>query len=86
MDAQTDPGIADSRRKTAGRPRVRRVESPIAQIPIVEALATVAPLRRLWREEMRHHRGRIAGIAGLTLAMAGLTALYPVVISHALDM
>src|ERR1700710_891819 len=43
-------------------------------------------LRRLWREEVKQHRGRIATIVVLTAFMAGLTALYPLVISRALDM
>ena len=47
---------------------------------------TVAPLRRLWREEVARHRGRLVGIGLMTIAVAGLTALYPVVISRALDM
>jgi subfamily B ATP-binding cassette protein MsbA len=43
-------------------------------------------LRRLWREEIRRHRGRLAAMLVLTALMAGLTALYPLVISRALDM
>ena len=48
--------------------------------------ATWTPLRRLWREEIALHRGRLLAILALTVAMAGLTALYPLVISRALDM
>ena len=43
-------------------------------------------LGRLWREHMRHHRGRLLLILLLTLLMAGLTALYPVVIDRAFSM
>ncbi len=43
-------------------------------------------LRRLWREDVRHHRGRLLSMLVLTLLMAGLTALYPLVIRRALDM
>ena len=60
--------------------------APAGRIPAVRTVATAAPLLRLWREDVRQYRARIAGIGLLTLAMAGLTALYPVVISHALDM
>jgi subfamily B ATP-binding cassette protein MsbA len=47
---------------------------------------TWPPLRRLWREEIVHYRGRLVGVLILTVVMAGLTALYPLVISRALDM
>lgn len=43
-------------------------------------------LRRVWREDVRHHRGRIAAVIGLTILMASLTGLYPLVIQRALDM
>ena len=43
-------------------------------------------LRRLWREHLRRHRGRVLGLLVLTAVMAGLTALYPVVIDHAFSM
>ena len=43
-------------------------------------------LRRLWREHMLRHRGRLLLILLLTVAMAGLTALYPVVIDRAFSM
>ncbi|GAN53654.1 ABC transporter ATP-binding protein [Tanticharoenia sakaeratensis] len=45
-----------------------------------------ALLRRLWREAVRQHPGMIASVVLLTILMAGLTALYPVVISRAVDM
>lgn len=43
-------------------------------------------LRRVWREDVRRHRGRIAAVIGLTSLMASLTGLYPLVIQRALDM
>jgi len=43
-------------------------------------------LGRLWREHMRNHHGRLLLILLLTVAMAGLTALYPVVIDRAFSM
>jgi subfamily B ATP-binding cassette protein MsbA len=52
----------------------------------LEADSTRALLRRLWREHVRHHRGRLALILVLTMIMAGLTALYPVVIDRAFSM
>ena len=48
--------------------------------------STRALLGRLWREHVRHHRGRLALILALTMVMAGLTALYPVVIDRAFSM
>ncbi|MBC7800690.1 MAG: ABC transporter ATP-binding protein, partial [Gemmatimonadaceae bacterium] len=47
---------------------------------------TRALLGRLWREHMRHHRGRLIAIMALTAVMAALTALYPVVIDRAFSM
>lgn len=43
-------------------------------------------LQRLWKEEIRSYPKRILLIIILTLLMAGLTALYPLVIKRALDM
>ena len=43
-------------------------------------------MRRLWREHVRQRRGALAGVLALTVAMAGLTALYPVVIDRAFGM
>ncbi len=45
-----------------------------------------AMMWRVWREHVVHHRGRLALVLVLTAAMAGLTALYPVVIKRALGM
>ncbi len=50
------------------------------------AETTRALLVRLWREHIRHHRRHLLVILALTLVMAGLTALYPVVIDHAFAM
>ncbi len=47
---------------------------------------TGALLRRLWREHLRHHRGRLIAVLALTALMAGLTGLYPVVIDRAISM
>ncbi|MBS1042458.1 ABC transporter ATP-binding protein [Gluconobacter cerinus] len=43
-------------------------------------------IRRIWRDEMRHHVRQIVSVVVLTVLMAGLTALYPVVIKRAVDM
>lgn len=45
-----------------------------------------ALLLRLWRDQISQHRGRILSVLVLTIAMATLTALYPLVIQRALDM
>ena len=47
---------------------------------------TQALLGRLWREHIRHYKSRLLLVLGLTLLMAGTTALYPVVIDHAFQM
>src|SRR3954447_20170481 len=47
---------------------------------------TVALLRRLGREHLLHHKGRIVLIAVLTLIMSATTAAYPLVINHAFTM
>ena len=43
-------------------------------------------MRRLWREGVRRYRGRLGLIVLLTALMAGLTALYPLVISRAFNL
>jgi len=48
--------------------------------------STRALMGRLWREHGRNHRGRLGVVLLLTLVMAGLTALYPVVIDRAFSM
>ncbi len=47
---------------------------------------TLALIRRLWRDDIRQHRGLIALILVLTVVMAGTQALYPVAIDHAFTM
>ena len=47
---------------------------------------TRAMMLRLWREHIRHHRARLLLVLLLTALMAGLTAVYPVVIQRALSM
>src|SRR4051812_17821600 len=47
---------------------------------------TRALMLRLWREHLRHHRGRLIAVLVLTALMAGLTGLYPVVIDRAISM
>ena len=51
-----------------------------------EDTTTRAMMLRLWREHIRHHRGRLLLVLLLTALMAGLTAVYPVVIQRALSM
>ncbi|MGI4745478.1 MAG: ABC transporter ATP-binding protein [Janthinobacterium lividum] len=48
--------------------------------------SSAALLRRLWREDVRQNHGRLLAVLVLTVLMAGLTALYPLVIQRALDM
>lgn len=43
-------------------------------------------LKRLWRIQVSRYPGRIAAVVALTVLMAVLTALYPLVIQRALDM
>ncbi len=47
---------------------------------------TRAMTARLWREHISHHRVRLLVVLLLTAIMAGLTAVYPVVIQRALSM
>src|SRR5437763_10692542 len=48
--------------------------------------STRALLARLWREDVRHHRGRLLLVLALTAIMAGTPALYPVLIDHAFSL
>jgi subfamily B ATP-binding cassette protein MsbA len=48
--------------------------------------STAALIRRLWREHVRHYRGRIILIVVMTLIMSGTTALYPALIDWAFTM
>ena len=61
-------------------------EPATATIAAPEPPGSTALLRRLWREDVSRHRARLATVLVLTIAMAGLTALYPLVIQRALDM
>ncbi len=51
-----------------------------------EEQKTAALIRRLWREHIRHFRGRIVLIVVMTLIMSGTTALYPALIDWAFNM
>ncbi len=48
--------------------------------------ASLALLRRLWRGYVGRHRKGIAAALGCTVAVAALTALYPVVIQQSFDL
>ncbi len=43
-------------------------------------------LLRLWKDHVSHYRGSLAIVLALTVIVAGVTALYPVVIDHAFQM
>ena len=60
--------------------------APIVTGPAARAETTRTLLARLWREHVRRHLPRLLLILLLTAAMAGATALYPVVIDHAFGM
>lgn len=72
MDAATPPPLLLPEQAEPGRG-----EAPDDSIPL---------LRRLWREHIRAHRGRLAAIGLLTLLMAGAQALYPILIDHAIQL
>ncbi len=59
---------------------------PDLALPAAPEDGTRALLRRLWRDQLRRHRARLLLVLLLTAVMAGLTALYPVVIQRALTM
>lgn len=48
--------------------------------------STLTLIRRLWREHVKHYKGRIALIVVATLALSGATALYPALIDWAFTM
>jgi subfamily B ATP-binding cassette protein MsbA len=48
--------------------------------------ASMPLIRRLWRDHLSAQRGRIAIAALLTVGLAGITALYPIIIQQAFDM
>ena len=60
--------------------------TPASALDTVPDESSKALLRRLWREHVRHHKGRLLLVLLLTLLMAGTTAIYPVVIDHAFSM
>jgi ATP-binding cassette, subfamily B, bacterial MsbA len=59
---------------------------PADRAPLLDEARSHALLRRLWREHIRRHGGRLVTVLVLTALTAGLTALYPVVIQRALAM
>ena len=61
------------------------MDAPTPGALLAEA-GTTSLLRRLWRDHLRQHRGRMVAILVLTAIMAGLTGLYPVVIDRAFSM
>jgi len=52
----------------------------------MDETTTRVMMLRLWREHINHHRTQLALVLLLTAVMAGLTALYPVVIKRALGL
>src|SRR5271165_6897326 len=54
--------------------------TPSTALDAVTEESSRALLRRLWREHIIHHKGRLLLVLILTLLMAGTTALYPVVV------
>jgi subfamily B ATP-binding cassette protein MsbA len=53
---------------------------------MIEPLGSMGLARRLWRDHIRHYRGRVALIVVATLVMSGTTALYPALIDRAFTM
>ncbi|HET6606231.1 MAG TPA: ABC transporter ATP-binding protein [Rhodopila sp.] len=51
--------------------------------PRFDPHATWPLMRRLWREQVSHHKGRVVLVLILSGAMAGATALYPLVLQYA---
>ena len=60
--------------------------TPVSALDAVTQESSKALLRRLWREHISHHKGRLLLVLVLTVVMAGTTAIYPVVIDHAFQM
>jgi subfamily B ATP-binding cassette protein MsbA len=58
----------------------------VLQPPALRDLSTRVLMRRLWREHIRHHRLQLLLVLLLTAIMAGLSAIYPLVIKRAVDM
>ncbi|WP_230880637.1 ABC transporter ATP-binding protein [Bombella sp. ESL0385] len=60
---------------------------PTAKQPDPKAReASLSLMRRLWREDIAHNKLQLLAVLVLTLAMALLTAAYPLVIKKAIDM
>jgi subfamily B ATP-binding cassette protein MsbA len=53
---------------------------------MTDETTTRAMMLRLWREHIRHHRVQLLLVMLLTILMAALSALYPLVIQRATDM
>lgn len=53
---------------------------------MIETTSTVPLIKRLWRDYVRHYKGRIALIVVATLIMSAATALYPALIDWAFSM
>ena len=53
---------------------------------VSDDVSTRQLMRRLWREQLRLHRGKVIYILVLTALTAGFTGLYPVVIDRAISM
>ena len=51
--------------------------------PRLDPNATRALLARLWRDHLRHYKPRLGLVLLLSAAMAGATALYPIVLRYA---
>jgi ATP-binding cassette, subfamily B, bacterial MsbA len=60
--------------------------TPALALPPLASLSTRALMRRLWREHISHHTLQLLLVLLLTAIMAGLSALYPIVIKRAVDM
>ena len=59
---------------------------PLATPALFQDHSTASLIRRLWRDHVRHYRGRIVLIVVMTLVMSGTTALYPALIDWAFTM
>jgi subfamily B ATP-binding cassette protein MsbA len=59
---------------------------PLATPALFQDHSTASLIRRLWRDHVRHYRGRIILIVMMTLVMSGTTALYPALIDWAFTM
>src|SRR5271165_4282516 len=51
--------------------------------PRIDPSTTRALLARLWRDHVRHYKPRLTLVLCLSAAMAGATALYPLVLRYA---